>query len=316
MITVKNTLAEVVRDYPQTIPFFNELHLDYCCGGGIPLEEAVKNTDLDAEKVVVDLNAFIAAHSAKTGSQQESLERFKKLSIPDMLQDLEATHHVDERKYMAEIETDLNKILLVHFVHHGELLTRLHHLYGTLKTELEEHFAREERLVFPLMRSYPQPNLEVLTLIQNLEKDHSAAGDIIKEIESLTDHFTAPADACATFKRTYQLLEAFINDVFVHIFKENSIVFPEYAEKAPSQEELDRQVEVTLEQEAGSNSNTCGYCESENGEEKSPVLFECGNCGALYCNDCGETGCPSCGASFSHAHPLEYSGSSWNPNQD
>ena len=52
MITVKNTLADVVRDYPQTIPFFNELHLDYCCGGGIPLEEAVKNTDLDAEKVV------------------------------------------------------------------------------------------------------------------------------------------------------------------------------------------------------------------------------------------------------------------------
>ena len=138
MITVKNTLAEVVRDYPQTIPFFNELHLDYCCGGGIPLEEAVKDTDLDAEKVVADLNAFIAAHSAKTGSQQESLDRFKKLSIPDMLQDLEATHHVDERKYMAEIETELNKILLVHFVHHGELLTRLHHLYGTLKTELEE----------------------------------------------------------------------------------------------------------------------------------------------------------------------------------
>lgn len=54
MITAKNTLAEVVRDYPQTIPFFNELHLDYCCGGGIPLEEAVKGTDLDANKIAAD----------------------------------------------------------------------------------------------------------------------------------------------------------------------------------------------------------------------------------------------------------------------
>ncbi|MCF0140334.1 MAG: hypothetical protein HUJ81_09580 [Acidaminococcus fermentans] len=72
-----------------------------------------------------------------------------------------------------------------------------------------------------------------------------------------------------------------------------------------------------MENEAGRNSNSCGYCESAEGEEeKSPVLYECGNCGALYCNDCGETGCPSCGASFSHAHPIEYSGSSWNPNQD
>ena len=107
MITVKNTLAEVVRDYPQTIPFFNELHLDYCCGGGIPLEEAVK-IPIWMRKSGGRLNDFIAVHSAKTGSQQESLERFKNLSIPDMLQDLEATHHVDERNYMAEIETDLN----------------------------------------------------------------------------------------------------------------------------------------------------------------------------------------------------------------
>lgn len=317
MITVKNTLAEVVRDYPQTIPFFNELHLDYCCGGGIPLEEAVKGTDLDANKIAADLNDYIAEHNAKPGSQNDSLEHFKSLSIPDMLSDLEATHHVVERKLWAEIDTDLNKILLVHYAHHGVMLTKLHHLFGLLRTDLEEHFAREEKLVFPLMRTYSRPNLEILTLVQNLEADHSAAGDIIKEIEALTDHFTVPADACATFKRTYQLLEEFVNDVFVHIFKENSIVFPEYAEKAPSQESLDRQVEVSLENEAGRNSNSCGYCESAEGEEeKSPVLYECGNCGALYCNDCGETGCPSCGASFSHAHPIEYSGSSWNPNQD
>ena len=69
MITIKNTLAEVVRDYPQSIPFFNELHLDYCCGGGIPLEEAVKGTNLDAEKVVANLNDYLAKHSTKTGSQ-------------------------------------------------------------------------------------------------------------------------------------------------------------------------------------------------------------------------------------------------------
>ena len=30
MITVKNTLADVVRIIPRPFPFFNELHLDYC----------------------------------------------------------------------------------------------------------------------------------------------------------------------------------------------------------------------------------------------------------------------------------------------
>lgn len=316
MITAKNTLAEVVRDYPQTIPFFNELHLDYCCGGGIPLEEAVKGTDLDANKIAADLNDYIAEHNAKPASQNDSLEHFKSLSIPDMLSDLEATHHVVERKLWAEIDTDLNKILLVHYAHHGVMLTKLHHLFGLLRTDLEEHFAREEKLVFPLMRTYPRPNLEILTLVQNLITDHTQAGDVIKEIETLTDHFTAPADACPTFKRTYALLEELFNDIFVHIFKENSIVFPEYEEKA-GEGEMDAQVEKSLQQEQGGRNDECGYCagEESDGEPKSQVLFECGDCGTLYCNDCGETGCPTCGAPFSHAHPIEYSGSSWNPNQ-
>ena len=61
----------------------------------------------------------------------------------------------------AEIDTDLNKILLVHYAHHGVMLTKLHHLFGLLRTDLEEHFAREEKLVFPLMRTYPRPNLEI-----------------------------------------------------------------------------------------------------------------------------------------------------------
>ncbi|WP_337465218.1 hemerythrin domain-containing protein, partial [Acidaminococcus timonensis] len=152
------------------------------------------------------------------------------------------------------------------------------------------------------MRTYPRPNLEILTLVQNLITDHTQAGDIIKEIETLTDHFTAPADACPTFKRTYSLLEELFNDIFVHIFKENSIVFPEG--------EMDAQVEQSLQQEQGSRNDECGYCAGEeNGEAKSQVLFECGDCGTLYCNDCGETGCPTCGAPFSHAHPIEYSGS-------
>jgi hypothetical protein len=107
-----------------------------------------------------------------------------------------ATHHVVERKLWAEIDTDLNKILLVHYAHHGVMLTKLHHLFGLLRTDLEEHFAREEKLVFPLMRTYPRPNLEILNLVQNLITDHTQAGDVIKEIEVLTDHFTAPADAC------------------------------------------------------------------------------------------------------------------------
>ena len=68
--------------------------------------------------------------------------------------------------------------------------------------------------------------------MKKLEEEHSAAGDLIKEIQKLTENFTLPADACITFERTYKTLEALFDDIFIHIFKENSILFPEYEEQA------------------------------------------------------------------------------------
>lgn len=36
MITKEMTLADVVKEYPGTIPYLNEYRLDYCCGGHDP----------------------------------------------------------------------------------------------------------------------------------------------------------------------------------------------------------------------------------------------------------------------------------------
>ena len=161
----------------------------------------------------------------------DSIDRFKQQSVAAMLTELEATHHVTERRLMAAVEEGLNKILLVHYPHHGEALTRLHHTYAALKAELEEHFAKEEKLVFPLMREHTHPDAATLAYVQRLEEEHAGAGDLIKDIQQMTDQLTPPADACPTFKQTDRLLGELFEDVFVHIFKENAIVFPEYAEQ-------------------------------------------------------------------------------------
>jgi len=162
---------------------------------------------------------------------QEDIDSFKELNINDMLDDLESTHHVTERQLMAEAEKLLNKILLVHYTNHAALLTKLHHLFARLKADLEEHFAQEERLVFPMMRQHPHPEKAILTDIRRLEAEHNDAGDLIKEIQELTGNFTPPVDACPTFQHTYRVLEKLFADIFVHIFKENSITFPEYCEQ-------------------------------------------------------------------------------------
>lgn len=231
MITKDMTLAQVVKDHPNTIGFLNNLHLDYCCGGHEAISIAIKEKGMDVEKFLKELNEVAARPTTAHADVHEDIDSFKELSVNDMLDDLEATHHVTDRQLMAETEELLNKILIVHYPHHGEMLTKLHHLYAGLKAELEEHFAKEERLVFPLMRQHPHPDKETLDFVKGLEDEHTGAGDIIKEIYQLTDNFTPPADACPTFQRTYQVMESLFDDIFIHIFKENSIAFPEYAEQ-------------------------------------------------------------------------------------
>ncbi|MBC7960650.1 MAG: hemerythrin domain-containing protein, partial [Vallitaleaceae bacterium] len=56
-------------------------------------------------------------------------------------------------------------------------------------------------------------------------KEHDEVGDLLKEIERITDDFTPPTNACFSFRRTYELLDALEKDIFNHIHMENSILF-------------------------------------------------------------------------------------------
>ena len=173
MITKDMTLADVVKAYPNTIGFLNGLHLDYCCGGHDPIATAVREKGLDVDKFLAELNQA-AERKAAQRDVHGDIEAFKTLAVTEMLDDLEATHHVTDRRLMAETEELLNKILIVHYPHHGKMLTRLHHLYAGLKAELEEHFAKEEQLVFPLMRQHPHPDSQTLALIRTWKQNTPA----------------------------------------------------------------------------------------------------------------------------------------------
>ena len=120
MITSKMTLAEVVKQYPQTIPYLNDLHLDYCCGGHLPMDESLTDGSVDLPTILKDLNRIVEEKVSESGGSSATIEDFGKLSINEMLNDLETTHHVQERDMMAQLEQLLNKILIVHYSYYGE----------------------------------------------------------------------------------------------------------------------------------------------------------------------------------------------------
>lgn len=228
MINKEMKLREIIEKEAAAIEVFNELNIDFCCGGHDSLEKASmeKNLNVDSILKLIEEKAQNSNHDNKTLALE--LDDFKKLSIDQMLDNLIKTHHKIERDLLVEIDPLINKILLVHYTKHTEQLVQSHKLFGMLKTELEEHFAKEEKVIFPLIKQNPSPSKETLEKVQELEGEHENAGDIIKKLQEVTDNFTPPKDGCNTYKKTFSKLKELVEDVFLHIYKENSILFIRY----------------------------------------------------------------------------------------
>jgi regulator of cell morphogenesis and NO signaling len=131
------------------------------------------------------------------------------------------THHVYLKKELPKIGPLLFSILRTHGKKHRELI-EIYLLFNDLKIELENHIVKEEELIFPAMRLYESSRTNenrknLLELINEIEGEHKAAGNIMKKIRKITNHFTLPMDACRTFELSYKKLEEIEKDIFLHI---------------------------------------------------------------------------------------------------
>ena len=219
-------IGEVVARFPKAADLFIENKIDFCCGGNRPLSEAAKDSDSDVSKIVDDLNKlyeeFKNASSEDRDWQVEPLD--------ELVEHILNTHHGylwDELPRLSQLSTT---ILKVHGEHHPELF-KVNKLFSMLKMELEEHLTKEETLQYPAINEYvktkSQRDLQKsIHIIDELEEEHSNAGDILKELRVVTKDYIIPDDVCPTFELVYQKLQELELDLFRHIHLENNILFP------------------------------------------------------------------------------------------
>lgn len=131
------------------------------------------------------------------------------------------THHAFVKHELPMIGQVLFSILRTHGKKHQELF-EIYLLFNDLKIELEIHIVREEKLIFPAIMLYKGAKTnanrkQLLERINEIEVERRAAGDMIRDIRMLTEHFTLPMDACKTFALAYKKLAETENDIFQHI---------------------------------------------------------------------------------------------------
>jgi len=224
--TAADSIGNIVVNFPKAIETFKEYNIDFCCGGHRPLADALKELNLDERAVLDRINQEYESFKDSMDSDID----WRTASYTELIDYVVQKHHSFLQNELPVIGQLVAKILRVHGEHHVEL-AKVHKLFNALRTELESHLIKEEETLFPIIKQYeknPSPELldKALKTIQELEDEHTGAGDILKELRKITEQYMTPADGCPTYGLTYQKLYELESDLFQHIHMENNIMFP------------------------------------------------------------------------------------------
>jgi regulator of cell morphogenesis and NO signaling len=228
------TVTKTVRDYaietPQTIPVFEKLGIDYCCGGNRPLDEACAAANVSLEQVLQSLETALAQPARPSDRELRSG------SLAELIAHIVRTHHVFVRTQVPEITSLIEKVHTKHGANHPEL-TKIRNVYRALGEELMTHLMKEENILFPYIERMeesviqkepilPPPFGTVANPVRMMEHEHDNAGIALRALREASQNFTPPEDACTSFRALYTALENFEKDLHQHIHLENNVLFP------------------------------------------------------------------------------------------
>ena len=211
-ISKSMTVADAVKVNPELMDVLAKDRIDFCCGGGHPLAEAIAETGKDVDAYIAMLNNV---QVAKKSSRVEVLSYSKDQLIDYIVH----TYHREQLNMIDEIDQGLAKLLNVHYDHHGEELTKIYQTFLQLKSALIPHFRHEEHVDFPEFKAGKPIDFD------ELRTEHEAAGVLLESLSALTNQYTAPADGCATYVYVFKIMKALEEGLHEHIFLENSVLF-------------------------------------------------------------------------------------------
>lgn len=228
-ITQNTTIGEIVAHDFRTAALFSKLGIDFCCRGHRTIEEVSQKKGLDATQLQRELDEIL--QKTESGSID-----FKSWPL-DLLADyVEKTHHRYIEEKTPVLLTFLHKLCKVHGERHPELF-EINRLFTESAQDLAAHLKKEELILFPFVRKmvnaritgkkFERPQFgTVENPIEMMKHEHDTEGERFREIARLTNHYTAPADGCNTYRTAFLMLEEFEQDLHKHIHLENNILFP------------------------------------------------------------------------------------------
>jgi regulator of cell morphogenesis and NO signaling len=230
MISSAMTVRQVALEVPESTRLFEKLKIDYCCGGNRSLTEACNSAGLEVADVLVMLE------TAGGEAQPHAALDFQKLSLTELISHILNTHHVYTKEEMVRLDSLMKKVISAHGDNHPEL-HEAGKLLELLSADLTPHMFKEEQVLFPYIvalanagaQNRPAPFAPFGTVnnpVRMMMREHDTAGEILRDLRTVTSNYTTPADGCISYRTLFEALEAFEKDLHQHIHLENNLLFP------------------------------------------------------------------------------------------
>jgi len=230
-ITTESKIADIATEHPATIRVFQRHHIDFCCGGKIPLAEACDRHGVDAEALLAELRA--------TQPAVEDVQDWQHATLATLVAHIQERYHMPLRGELPRLGAMMAKVLDRHGERLPEIVRPLHATFDRLQRELLDHMLKEDAVLFPFVVELESGGAGaaaggghgmdaswVRHVIDVMEADHDAAGAALASMREVTRDYTPPEDACPTFRGLYHGLAELERDMHVHVHLENNVLFP------------------------------------------------------------------------------------------
>lgn len=229
------TIREIAIAAPETTRVFEELKIDYCCGGRKPFTDACIDAGLDPAVVAEKISAEMIRSAAEPAANE-----IASLSAAELVDHIISTHHVFTAQEIERLDLLMEKVYGRHGEAHPEL-SELRDLFRELCVSLLPHMRKEELVLFPYIhaleacrkgqQSFSLPHFgTVNNPIRMMMDDHDVDGERLRKMREVTSDYVLPEGACPSYGALYAGLKDLEADLHRHIHLENNVLFPAASE--------------------------------------------------------------------------------------
>jgi regulator of cell morphogenesis and NO signaling len=209
------TLAELATKWAGASRVFHRYGFDFCCHGQVSVAAACQQKSVPLDQVLAELRA----EATRAGRQP----RWDAAPLPALIEHIVQHYHEGHRRELPRLLGMAQRVERVH----GDKPScprGLATLLATVADELEQHMAKEEQILFPMLRAGQGAHARAPIAV--MEGEHVGHGANLERLRALAHDYVPPADACGTWQALYLGLCELEAEVMAHIHLENHVLFP------------------------------------------------------------------------------------------